>query len=151
MYSTTDVSNLTIRGQVQNKWSFTIEAISILNGGLQLQVTLPPKDADLWNISTDGGQSSIAIGMNLSDNASHFASWLTQFNIRGPALALQSQLNNTAKFVFPGAGSMLYKNAIYNNEHDLMVEAHHNGWVPLSFRVAKSLLLHPPIRANNWC
>ena len=129
MYSTADVSNLTIRGQVQNKWSFTIEAISILNGGLQLQVTLPPKDADLWNISTDGGQSSIAIGMNLSDNASHFASWLTQFNIRGPALALQSQLNNTAKFVFPGAGSMLYKNAIYNNEHDLMVEAHHNGWV----------------------
>ncbi len=125
---------------MQNQWSFTIEAISILNGGLQLQVNLPPKDSDLWNISTTGGENWIAIGMDLSGNASHFATWLSQFNIRGPANELQSQLNSTAKFVFPGAGTMLYKNPIYNNEHDLLVEAHYNGWVPLFSRAAKLLL-----------
>ncbi|KAH8908608.1 hypothetical protein BR93DRAFT_976753 [Coniochaeta sp. PMI_546] len=114
-------------GQVKNDWSFTIQAVSILNGGLQLQVTLPPQDKDLWNISTDGGENWIATGMNLSGNADHFASWLAGWNIRGPANELQNQLNGTAKFVFPGAGTMLYKNPVFNNEHDIMVEAHYNG------------------------
>lgn len=112
---------------MKNQWSFTIQALSISQGGLQLQVILPPQDKDLWNISTDGGESSIATGMNLSGNADHFASFLAGWNIRGPAENLQHQLNGTAKFVFPGAGTMLYKNPVFNNEHDVLVEAHYNG------------------------
>jgi hypothetical protein len=112
---------------VKNDWSFTIQAISILNGGLQLQVTLPPLDKDLWNITTDGGEDWYAIGLDLSDVAGDFSTWLSDWNIRGPANELQNQLNGTAKFVFPGAGSMLYKNPVFNNEHDVLVEAHYNG------------------------
>ena len=112
---------------MKNNWSFTIQAVSILNGGLQLQVNLPPLDTDLWNISTDGGENWIATDMDLTANAENFKQWLSGWNIRGPAAELQSQLNGTAKFVFPGAGSMLYKNTVFNNEHDVLVEAHYNG------------------------
>jgi hypothetical protein len=112
---------------VKNDWSFTITADSVLNGGLKLTVNLPPQDKDLWNISTDGGENWIATGMDLTGNAGHFATWLAGWNIRTPANELQKQLNGTAKFVFPGAGSMLYKNVVFNNEHDVLVEAHYNG------------------------
>jgi hypothetical protein len=96
-------------------------------------VNIPPNNNDLYQVTTDSGGNWASAGESLSGCAEQVQSWLGTWNIRGPAQTLANLLNGTAKFFLPGAGTLLYKNPVFNNENDLLVEAHYNGLVNVQY------------------
>jgi hypothetical protein len=111
---------------VKNTWSFTIQAMSILNGGLQLQVNIPIAQSDLFVIDHTSGGDWFSLA-KLDNCSAQFAEFLSTYNISSTAGTLQGLLNKTAKFFLPGAGNLFYKNPVFNNESDILVEASYNG------------------------
>ncbi|KAE9371699.1 hypothetical protein N431DRAFT_467860 [Stipitochalara longipes BDJ] len=113
--------------EVWNTWSFTIDAVSILEGGLEFDVNIPANNSDLFYIKTRVDNSFFKNEDFMKEMADDVRGWIGLIDIRHAATELKTLLTGTAKFFLPGAGDFFYKNPIFTNEKDLTVDATYNG------------------------
>lgn len=100
---------------------------SIPAGGLQLNMNLPAKDSDLFKITTSKSSSWIQPDSLVNQIVSDLARQSQTNRIRSAAQELQTVLNGTGKFIFPGCGTLMYGKAMFNNEKHLLVEVSYDG------------------------
>lgn len=55
------------------------------------------------------------------------ATVITTIPLKQVAKELEAALSSTARFVVPGGGTFFYKDPIFNNNRDVMIEAEYNG------------------------
>lgn len=115
-------------------------------------MNLPEDDGDWINVSVDHDASFLMPDDHMEELSNGIAAKvMDRSSIREVANELQTALKGTGKFVFPGAGTFLYKNPVYNNELDLLVETNYNGYV-VSFRlVNKSLQCTTELADRDIC
>ena len=76
-------------------------------------------------ISTAGGNDKKRININDMKEAANDASGNLDF--QSVTTNLQSALQSLARFVLPGGQQFFYKNPLFNNNGDLMVEARYKS------------------------
>ncbi|KZF24923.1 hypothetical protein L228DRAFT_280214 [Xylona heveae TC161] len=110
-------------------WAINITLNSVKEGGLEISLNLPDDPNDLFEISPyfdDWPFSNIypPYGEHLKER---MQSAITVAPLWEAARELQTALSSTARFVVPGGGTFFYKNPIFNNNGDVMIEAQYNG------------------------
>ncbi|GLA05510.1 hypothetical protein AnigIFM60653_006001 [Aspergillus niger] len=109
------------------EWSTTITIRGVDSGGLIMELDLNDNNFIVGNdpISFEGGEYEItksqvesrqgALQDNLKESLKNSA-------LRSVEEALQTNLNNTARFVVPGRGTFTYNNPVFNDNGDLLIE-----------------------------
>lgn len=112
------------------EWDINITVDSVRQGGLEIIMNLPENESDWFKVTTEHTDNWLMDGGTMAQVADEVAGHVEdRTSIREVANELQNALKGTGKFVFPGAGTFLYKNPMYNNELDLLVETSYNGYV----------------------
>lgn len=105
----------------------TIDAIP--GGGLSISLNLPADISEAFQVGWDPLDYTGEAGFtHLSSDAyknvqDSLIKSVQNIKLGDAQQALQNELNNSARFVVPGGGTFTYKNPIFNNNGDLMIEA----------------------------
>ncbi|KAF8243632.1 hypothetical protein K440DRAFT_561107, partial [Wilcoxina mikolae CBS 423.85] len=116
------------RAVASMKWNLDVALNSVHEGGLEISLNLPdnpvnswvqPPYEDNWPFNWHEGEAD-KLKTYLVDglNNAPFAQAEEQ---------LQNALRSTARFVVPGGGTFFYKNPIFNDNGDLLIEIGYNG------------------------
>ena len=110
-------------------WTINITLNSVKDGGLEISLKLPDNQADLFHIGTEFdewpfGDVYPPYGEDLKET---LATAIDASPLQQVAEELQTTLSSTARFVIPGGGTFFYKDPIFNNNGDVMIEAQYNG------------------------
>ncbi|PGH15923.1 hypothetical protein AJ79_02090 [Helicocarpus griseus UAMH5409] len=112
-------------------WSLTITLNSVMEGGLEISLNVPENQQHLFKISTyfDDWPDLASYPPYEEHLKQRMADAITGVPLRDIANDLQKALSNSAKFVIPGGGTFFYKDPIFNNHGDVLIEAEYNGQV----------------------
>lgn len=99
---------------------------SVKEGGLEMKLKVPANPKDLFKInykpqSVSPGQME-APGKGVPDLKSAAEDAITKVNFDKVTTTLQNALKSSARFVMPGSRVFHYKDPIFNENGDLLVE-----------------------------
>lgn len=102
--------------------------VFVLNGGLEIDLRLPPGKTEMFTFNEH--QASWPWNGHKKD-ARNLCEALKQniwnIDLEEMKKQLQSALAGTAKFILPGANNFLFKNTVFNNHRDVLLELGYNG------------------------
>lgn len=116
-------------------WSTNITLQPVENGGLKISLNLPSDLSKVFNVESDelkfrgdtAGYNQLDSVKTLFENEK--TKWVNKMkNIPFGQVEkdLENNLANAARFVVPGGGAFTYKNPVFNDNADLMIEASYN-------------------------
>ncbi|RPB13101.1 hypothetical protein P167DRAFT_143742 [Morchella conica CCBAS932] len=109
-------------------WEIHMVLVSVNKGGLEIDLRLPPGKSEMFTFN--GYQASWPWNGHKNE-ASNLCESLKahvwKMDLEDMKKQLQSALGGTAKFILPGADNFLFKNAIFNNNGDVLLELGYNG------------------------
>ena len=109
-------------------WTLDITLNSVREGGLEIKVNLPTDQSSLFHIDTFYNpwpwDSYPPYGEHLKQR---LADAISAVPLSSIAEKLQKDLSSTARFVVPGGGTFLYKDPIFNNNGDVLIQSEYDG------------------------
>ncbi|KAG6040395.1 hypothetical protein E4U41_000679 [Claviceps citrina] len=121
------------RIHVQVTWQTTITIIAT-DGGLKFSLNLPSDLTKVFQVKADklyfhgdtaGNDHLDGVRGQLRELQDKLVQQFQQVSFGDAEKSLETDLNTSARFVIPGNGSVSYKNPIFNNSGDLMIEANY--------------------------
>ncbi|PKY06357.1 hypothetical protein P168DRAFT_279802 [Aspergillus campestris IBT 28561] len=113
-------------GSVTVTWNTEIEMKSVKEGGLEMQLKMPTNPKDLFKIDYTPksvfSSSKEGPGMVVPDLKSAAEDAITKVDFNTVTTTLQNSLKSSARFVLPGGRVFHYKDPIFNDNGDLLVE-----------------------------
>jgi hypothetical protein len=101
-----------------------------MEGGMEISLNLPDNPGDIFNTGKpyfDEWPFEV-LGDSYGDSV---RAWMKKTVSATPlgqvAQDVQTKLATTARFVVPGGGTFFYKDPIFNNNGDVMIESRYNG------------------------
>ncbi|PGH11685.1 hypothetical protein AJ79_04708 [Helicocarpus griseus UAMH5409] len=115
-----------LAGAATSTWSMPLTIASVLEGGLEIAV--PEITDDFIQTSTSGKGDAQFWDEDFSKSAAYtLKSAVSKIPIQDIAQELRTALTKSAKFTVPGGGTFLYKNPIFSNNGDLLIETQYDG------------------------
>jgi len=107
------------------KYHFDLSLRSILEGGLLIDL---PVSSDNVSVSTKVDTSFLQPKSSIQNMANGIVSQFRgDSSLKATATTLSEMLKNTGGFVVPGGGTFFYKNPVFNNSKDLLINAEYDG------------------------
>ncbi|KAE8155241.1 hypothetical protein BDV25DRAFT_125962 [Aspergillus avenaceus] len=109
------------------EWSTEITLEAVEDGGLQVSLNL---DDDTFNVRSDPvyydgnyiGLTRQQVVERQEKIVDNLKAYLTKLPLHDAEKQLQANLKSAARFVVPGIGRLHYKNPVFNDHGDLMIE-----------------------------
>lgn len=107
----------------------TLSAVE--DGGIQISLGLPSDPTDAFTVQSEILQDYFNVPFsdthNITENQKNMVVTSLTQQLKSSSLGdteaeLQKNLNSAARFVVPGGGSLSYKNPMFNDNGDLLVE-----------------------------
>lgn len=112
------------------EWSINITIDLIRQGGLEINMNLLNEGSEPFKVAVDHIDRLLMDGSVMEDMADQVAvAVVDRTTIRQVTEEAAEVFLGTGKFVFPGAGTLLYKTPTLYNELDFLVETSYNGYV----------------------
>jgi hypothetical protein len=103
---------------------------SVKDGGIEISLNLPNKPTDIFHVG-EPSYDEWPFGTLYKPYAEKLKNGLVEDLTKTPLLdiaeQLQSNLSSASRFVVPGGGTFFYKDPIFNNNGDVLIEAEYDG------------------------